>query len=136
MHCISNCTYKKTRPLTHFDIALDTLGEALSKAMASELFVGTVSGAVIEDCVLRVCQLLCLGNVKVTLNKKGKTVEQDAKRPIDPSTHRPYDHTICECCSCCFVALHLFVCTSLLEEYTRMDKLTESLAAVIQASFW
>ena len=107
----NNCICKKTRPLTHFDIAMDSIGEALYKAMSSEHHAAEVDWTLIDACVLSMCQLLVVGKATVTMKKKGQPVSQDLTL---------YESTILSlvqlvlgtvpCCAACVpLALPLFV---------------------------
>ena len=56
---------------------MDSIGEALYKAMSSEHHAAEVDWTLIDACVLSMCQLLVVGKATVTMKKKGQPVSQD-----------------------------------------------------------
>ena len=51
------------RPLTHFDVGMDSLGKALHDALADDNWSGEINWTVVESCVGYLCQMLILGAV-------------------------------------------------------------------------
>ena len=141
----NNCICEKTRPLTHFDIAMDSIGEALYKAMSSEHHAAEVDWTMVDPCVLWMCQLLVMGKVNVTMKQKGQPVEQDVT--LYESTILSLVQLMLGTVSCCTACVHgaaslwqchwhCFSLFDLPEDFTRMDKLCDCLKMLIQASLF